>query len=60
VARIAAHDADHPAAANDLALVANTPDAGADFHGSTLTRQKQTQPTGNASAGEGPEVVEND
>jgi hypothetical protein len=35
VARIAAHDAHHPAAANYLAFVANTPDAGADFHGNT-------------------------
>jgi len=35
VARIAAHDEHHAAAANNFALVANATDAGADFHGNT-------------------------
>jgi hypothetical protein len=35
VARIAAHDADHATAAHNLALIANSPDTGADFHGNT-------------------------
>jgi hypothetical protein len=34
VARIAAHDEHHPAAADDFALVTYSLDAGFDFHGS--------------------------
>jgi hypothetical protein len=60
VARIAAHDADHAPAANDLALIANTPDAGTDFHGKALTRQNDSQPADDSLAGHGPELAEND
>jgi hypothetical protein len=40
VARVAAHDADHTSAAHDLALVANTADAGTDFHGNTHSTKR--------------------
>jgi hypothetical protein len=36
VARIGADDVDHAAAADDLAMLANSLNAGSDFHGSTL------------------------
>jgi hypothetical protein len=36
VARIGADNVDHAAAADDLAMLANSLDAGSDFHGSTL------------------------
>jgi hypothetical protein len=39
VAWIAAHDADHAPAANDLALIANTPNTGTDFHGNAHSQK---------------------
>jgi hypothetical protein len=36
VARIGADNVDHAAAADDLAMLADSLDAGSDFHGSTL------------------------
>jgi hypothetical protein len=36
VARIGADNVDHTTAADDLAMLANSLDAGSDFHGSTL------------------------
>jgi hypothetical protein len=43
VARIAAHDADHTAAANDLTLITNTLYAGFNFHRSTRLGPKRTR-----------------
>jgi hypothetical protein len=42
VARIAAHDAHHATAAHNLALIANSPDTGADFHGNTRSSKSKT------------------
>ena len=43
MARIAAHDVHHAAAANDLALITNTLNAGFDFHRSTRLGPKRTR-----------------
>jgi hypothetical protein len=68
VARIAAHDADHATTANDLALIANTPNAGTDFHGNTHSTEKladdnRSTTTGrladDAPTGPVPRLVEN-
>lgn len=43
VARIAAHDAHHPATANDLTLITNTLYAGFNFHRFTRLGPKRTR-----------------